>query len=341
MEGLIAPGFEAVGEAFATDPRGGSALTILRHGTPVVEVHEGWRDAARSVPWDAYTLVNVYSVGKPVIAAAVLVLVSRGLVELDSPVSAYWPEFQTQASVRHLLAHTAGLPLFPVPRPASAWADWDLLCADLAAAAPQWQPGTLAAEHALTYGHLLGELVRRVDGRSPAAFVAEFGFDFRFALSGADLDRCAELEYDTPDWPARTLGDPGTLHHQALANPAGACDLAVVNDPLWRGAAVPAVNLHATATSIARFYAAVLDGRLPELAVPQYTGPDLFLEREVTWGLGVQIEPNGEWGQGGLGGNSGWARPADGLAVAYVTRRLGGFATVDRIDEALKTLMPG
>lgn len=341
MEGLIAPGFEAVGEAFATDPRGGSALTILRHGTPVVEVHEGWRDAARSVPWDAYTLVNVYSVGKPVIAAAVLVLVSRGLVELDSPVSAYWPEFQTQASVRHLLAHTAGLPLFPVPRPASAWADWDLLCADLAAAAPQWQPGTLAAEHALTYGHLLGELVRRVDGRSPAAFVAEFGFDFRFALSGADLDRCAELEYDTPDWPARTLGDPGTLHHQALANPAGACDLAVVNDPLWRGAAVPAVNLHATATSIARFYAAVLDGRLPELAVPQYTGPDLFLEREVTWGLGVQIEPNGEWGQGGLGGNAGWARPADGLAVAYVTRRLGGFATVDRIDEALKTLMPG
>jgi CubicO group peptidase (beta-lactamase class C family) len=341
MEGLIAPGFEAVGEAFAIDPRGGSALTILRHGTPVVEVHEGWRDAARSVPWDANTLVNVYSVGKPVIAAAVLVLASRGLVELDSPVSAYWPEFQTPASVRHLLAHTAGLPSFPVPRPTSAWADWDLLCADLAAAAPQWRPGTLAAEHALTYGHLLGELVRRVDGRSPAAFLGEFGWDFGFALSGADLDRCAELEYDTPDWPARTLGDPGTLHNQALANPAGACDLAVVNDQLWRGAAVPAVNLHATATSIARFYAAVLDGRLPELAVPQYTGPDLFLEREVTWGLGVQIEPNGEWGQGGLGGNSGWARPADGLAVAYVTRRLGGFAVVDRIDEALKALMPG
>jgi len=341
MAGLVAPGFEAVGAAFATDPRGGSALTILRHGTPVVEVHEGWRDVARTVPWDANTLVNVYSVGKPVIAAAVLVLASRGLVDLDSPVSAYWPEFQTEASVRQVLAHSAGLPSFPVPRPASAWADWALLCADLAAAAPRWRPGTLAAEHALTYGHLLGELVRRVDGRPPAAFVAELGFDFGFALSGADLDRCAELEYDAPDWPARTLGDPGTPRFQALANPAGAVEPAVVNGARWRGAAVPAVNLHATATSIARFYAAVLDGRLPAMAVPQYTGPDLFLEREVTWGLGVQIEPGDEWGQGGLGGNAGWARPADGLAVAYVTRRLGDFAAVDRIDEALRNLMPG
>jgi CubicO group peptidase (beta-lactamase class C family) len=293
------------------------------------------------VPWDANTLVNVYSVGKPVIAAAVLVLAARGLVDLDAPVSAYWPEFQTPASVRQVLSHTSGLPAFPVPRPAAAWVDWDLLCADLAAATPQWQPGDLAAEHALTYGHLLGELVRRVAGRSPASFVAELGFDFGFALSGADLDRCAELEYDAPDWPTRTLGDPGTLRFQALAEPAGATDLTVVNGQLWRTAAVPAVNLHATATAIARFYAAVLDGGLPEMALPQYTGPDLFLERDVTWGLGVQLEPNGEWGQGGLGGNIGWAQPADGLAVAYVTRRLGDFAAVDRIDEALKTLMPG
>src|SRR3954449_12225906 len=188
MEGFIAPGFEAVGEAFAAEPRGGSALTVLRHGDPLVDVREGWRDAARTVAWDADTLVDVYSVGKPVMAAAVLILAGRGLIDLDEPMATYWPSFRTPASVRHVLTHTAALPAFPVARPASAWSDWDLLCADLAAASPQWQPGTVAAEHALTYGHLLGELIRRVDGRTPAVFVAEeIPYDFGFALSDADI----------------------------------------------------------------------------------------------------------------------------------------------------------
>lgn len=336
MEGLVAPGFEAVGAAFAVEPRGGSALTVLRRGEPVVDVREGWRDAARTVAWDARTLVNVYSVGKPVLAAAVLILVGRGLVALDAPTATYWPSFQTDASVRELLSHTAALPSFPIRRPASAFGDWDLLCADLAGASPEWEPGTVAAEHALTYGHLLGELVRRVDGRDPTVFVAEeFGFDFGFALSDADVGRCAELEYDSPDWPARMLGEPGSVHARAVSNPAGARDLAVVNSSFWRKAAVPAVNLHSTSAAIAQFYDAVLASRLPALAVAQYTGTDLFLEREVTWGLGVQIETDGTWGQGGLGGNAGWADPSRGLAVGYVTRRLGDFAAVDRIEAAL------
>src|SRR3954447_2252280 len=143
MEGLIAPGFEAVGEAFAADPRGGSALTVLRDGEPVVEVREGWRDTARTVAWDHETLVNVYSVGKAVMAAAVMVLVRRGRIDLDAPVSTYWPTYKTPASVRQVLSHTAGLASFPVPRPTSAFADWDLLCADLAAADPEWEPGTM------------------------------------------------------------------------------------------------------------------------------------------------------------------------------------------------------
>jgi CubicO group peptidase (beta-lactamase class C family) len=284
-------------------------------------------------------LVQVYSVGKPVLAAAVLILVERGLVALPAPMATYWPSFQTTASVRDVLAHLAGLPSFPVNRPVEAWSDWDLLCADLAAAEPEWAPGTTAAEHALTYGHLLGELIRRVDGREPADFVAqEIGADLGFALPDADLARCAELEYATPGWPAEVLGEPGSVHARTLVNPPGACDLDVVNSEPWRRAAVPAVNVHSSAAAIARFYARLLDGRLPALAVPQYTGVDLFLDREVTWGLGVQIESDGTWGQGGLGGNSGWADPARGLAIAYVTRRLGDFDAVDRIDAALAEL---
>ncbi|GAA2661707.1 serine hydrolase domain-containing protein [Paractinoplanes durhamensis] len=337
---MLAPGFEAVGEAFAADPRGGSALTVLHRGRPVVELHEGWRDTARTIPWDAHTLVNVYSVGKPVMAAAVLQLVQRGRLKLSDPTVTYWPSFKAGASVRDLVAHLAALPSFPVARPVEAWADWDLLCADLAEATPEWEPGTVAAEHALTYGHLLGEVIRRVDGRAPADYVAQeitgpLDLDLAFALSDEDIARCAELEFDSPDWPARMLGIPDSVHARAVSNPPGARDLAVVNSPLWRRAAVPAVNIHATATGIARFYAAILDGRLPDLAIPQYTGADLFLESEVTWGLGVQIEPDGTWGQGGLGGNAGWADPARELAIAYVTRRLGDFTTVDRIEQAL------
>ncbi|SNY63740.1 serine hydrolase domain-containing protein [Paractinoplanes atraurantiacus] len=327
MEGLIAPGFEAVATAFATDPRDGSALTVLQQGEPVVEISEGWRDTARTQPWTTDTLVNVYSTGKPVIAAAVLLLG----IDLDKPMSAYWPSFQAAVSVRQVLCHTAGLASFPVPRPASAWADWDLLCADLAAAAPAWEPGSVAGEHALTYGHLLGALVRRVDGRSPARFVREeIGPDLLYALTTEELGRCAELEYSSPSWREATLA-----RSPMLANPPGAFDVEVVNSPLWRQATIPAVNLHTTATAVARFYAGPCAASLP---VPQYTGPDRFIGEEVTWGYGVQFEPDGSWGHGGTGGSAGWYDPARDLAIGYVTRRLGDFAAVDRIEEALRNL---
>src|SRR4029453_12210842 len=105
--GFVAAGFEGVREAFAADPRGGSALAVIRRGEVVVDLREGWRDAARTVPWDAETLVNVYSVGKPVIATAVLLLVERGLIGLDDPMARHWPSFRTDATVRQVITHTS------------------------------------------------------------------------------------------------------------------------------------------------------------------------------------------------------------------------------------------
>jgi CubicO group peptidase (beta-lactamase class C family) len=353
IDGFVAKGYEPVREAFAAQPRGGSALAVRRHGDLVVDLREGWADAARTRPWTAETLVNVYSVGKPVIAAAVLLLIDRGLIGLDDPMARHWPSFRTDASVRQVLTHTAGLPFFPVPREASAWSDWDLLCADLAAANPEWPPGTVAAEHALTYGHLLGELVRRVDGRPPHRFVAEeIAVPWRLALGfGSDEPaRCAELEFDRPDRPDELLGEPGSVHARAIANPPGSRDLAVLNSDLWRRAVIPAVNLHATADSLARFYAGllaggVLDGHrllgealVTDLTKGHFTGPDLFIGHDTTWGLGVQLEPDGTWGMGGLGGNAAWADPATGHAIAYVTRRIGDFDRVGAIDSALSSL---
>jgi CubicO group peptidase (beta-lactamase class C family) len=353
IDGWVAPGYEAVREALEAHPSGGSALTVLRDGTPVVELREGWADTARTRPWSSDTLVNVYSVGKPLIALAVLMLVDRGRIGLDDPIARHWPSFQTDASVRQVLTHTAGLPTFPVPRPAAAFGDWALLCGDLAAAEPLWRPGTVAAEHALTYGHLLGELVRRTDGRMPAAFVAQeiagpWRLDLGYGNGAADIARCAELEYDRPDWPARSTGTPGSIRARAVQNPPGTRDLAVVNGDGWRAAQVPAVNLHANATAVARLYAGllaggVLDGHrllgsdlVEAMTSAQFEGEDQFIEDHVVWGLGVQREPDGTWGMGGLGGNAGWADPGRGHAIAFVTRQLGDFARVDAIEAALR-----
>ncbi|BCJ53042.1 serine hydrolase [Actinoplanes sp. NBRC 14428] len=357
INGGVAPGYEPVREAFAQHTSGGSALCVLRHGETVVDLREGWRDSGRTRMWDPRTLVNVYSVGKPVIATAVLLLIDRGLVDLDDPVSRHWPEFRTRATVRQVLTHTAGLPFFPVPRDASAWSDWELLCGDLAGAEPEWPPGTVAAEHALTYGHLLGEIVRRVTGRTPGAFVADeiarpWGLHFGFGLHAADLDRCAELEFDAPDRPAQMLGDAASVHARAVANPQGARDLAVVNGDLWRTAVVPAVNLHTTAEAVARFYAGLLAGGelgghrllsetlVDEATSAQFIGFDHFIGQETTWGLGVQLENDGTWGMGGLGGSAGWADPARGHAIAYVTRQLGGFERVTALDAAIASVEP-
>lgn len=352
IDGFVAPGYEPVRDAFAARPAGGSALAVRRHGDLVVDLREGWADAARTRSWVADTQVNVYSVGKPVIALAVLILVDRGLVGLDDPIARHWPRFTSDASVRQVLTHTAGLPYFPVPREASAWSDWDLLCADLAAASPEWPPGTVAAEHALTYGHLLGELLRRIDGRPPARFVAEeiagpWRLDLGFGT--AEPARCAELEFDRPDRPRLLLGEPGSVRARALENAIGPLDLAVLNSDRWRRAVIPAVNLHATAGSLARFYSGLLAGGIldghrllgaslvADLVSAHVTGPDLFIGNATTWGLGVQIEPDGTWGLGGLGGNAAWADPAAGHAIAYVTRRIGDFDRVSVIDTAISS----
>ncbi|MBP1780241.1 hypothetical protein J3R08_000091 [Micromonospora sp. HB375] len=249
-------------DLFVTGRETGASLAVRHDGVPVIELMGG---TAAAVPpsavvpmagadraWRPDTLVDVYSTGKPVVALCLLLLVDRGRVDLDAPVSAYWPEFRTPATVRQVLAHTAGLPAFPVPRPAAAIADWGLLCADLAAAEPEWDPGAVAGEHAWTYGHLVGELVRRVDGRPVGRFLAEeiagpWRLDLAFGLGEADRRRCADLSYADPAWPDAMRGEPGSLRARALDNPPGGRDVAMVNSDLWRAAEIPAVNLHATA----------------------------------------------------------------------------------------------
>jgi CubicO group peptidase (beta-lactamase class C family) len=352
VPGHVDPRFARVREVFADlldrGAESGASLAVVHRGELVVDLVGGWRDA-RQTPWTPETVVAVYSVSKPFAAVCLVVLADRGRAGLDDPVHRHWPEFPDDGTtVRHVLAHTAGRPAFDTPRPKEAYADWSLLVDDLARATPLWTPGTTAAEHALTYGHLIGELVRRIDGRPIGRFFAEeVAGPWNLSASfGAGAHETADLTFGAPDWPVTSLGPPDSLRYRALVNPAGCRDLDVLNGPLWRETEVPAVNLHATAPAIARFYAGLLAGGVldghrllsPEMTAEmvrvQHSGPDRLLDRDVDWSLGMQVDPDGTWGMGGIGGSVGYADPALDYAFAYATRHLAGFDRVDALAEA-------
>jgi CubicO group peptidase (beta-lactamase class C family) len=222
----------------------------------------------------------------------------------------------------------------------------------LARATPEWEPGTAHAEHAYTYGHLVGEVVRRVDGRSLGQVWREdlagpLGLDFHFGLRDDEVARCAEVEYSAPTWPADVAGAPGSLRARAVSNPAGARDLDVLNSDLWRRPEVPAVNGHGTARALARLYAVLAgsvdapllsEGLHAELLTPVATAYDALLDREVTWGLGLQFE-DAYVGMGGLGGSDGMAEVARGYSFGYVTRRLGDHARAVALSDAVEACL--
>ena len=359
LGGSVQPGFAAVRERFAElladGTETGAAVAVYRGDELVVDLWGGWADAGRTIPWHRDTIASTYSVTKMPAAAVLLSLVDRGLVGLDDHVASVWPEYaagKDATTLRMVLAHQAGLPAFPEPRDAAGWADWDDLTAMLAGAEPEWEPGTSHVEHALTYGHLVGEVVRRVDGRTLGTvwredIAARLDLDFQIGLAPAESARAAEMEHASPTWAGDMAGKPGSLRQRVLGNPAGALDVAVLNSATWREAEIPAVNGHGTARAIARFYAA-LAGRLeeplfsPELRAevlrPVSEGRDALLERSVAWGMGLQFEESYA-GMGGIGGSDGMVDLERGYSFGYVTRRLAdhdrAISLADTVEECL------
>src|SRR5215213_2056828 len=153
----------------------GGSVAVFVDGEPVVDVWGGWADADRTIPWQRDTITNVFSVTKTMTAPCALILADRGELDPAAPVAQYWPEFATSGKdevlVRHLLAHTAGLPDWDGP--IEDLYDWPTATARLAAQAPLWEPGSTAGYHSLTQGFLVGEVVRRITGRSLGDFFAE------------------------------------------------------------------------------------------------------------------------------------------------------------------------
>ncbi|MET7514807.1 serine hydrolase domain-containing protein [Streptomyces sp. NPDC005480] len=353
--------FDAVRAAFEEnfDERGelGAAVTVLIDGAPVVDLWGGWADAARTRAWERDTVVNVWSTTKGPTALCAHILIDRGLLDPDAPVATYWPEFAAAGKdgvlVRHLLSHRAGLAGLREPHSLEQLFDWELTTSRLAAQEPWWEPGTVSGYHALTYGFLVGEVVRRVSGLLPGAFLERevtgpLGIDFTIGLPDKEGGRAAEMVHPR----AQSGSEQAAIFAQlapaalaALTNPiAGASE---ANTAAWRAAEIPAANGHGTARAVAALYAIVAGkGRSgdhqilsPEAAERIREGQgscrDLVLgagfTHETELGLGLWLSgPNGSYGPNpravghdGFGGSFGSADPESGVAMGYVMNRMG------------------
>ncbi len=330
----------------------GAAVAVTVQGEPVVDIWAGWADRARTRPWRRDTLVDVFSVGKPMAAICLLMLIERGHVDLDAPVARYWPEFaaagKEQVSVRMLLGHRAGLPAIRRPLPPLGMYDWQLMTSALAAETPWWEPGSTHGYHVNTFGFLVGELVRRVGGEPLGAFLHRsialpLGADFHFGVSGRDDRRVAEFLF--PDIALEFVDDDTTsMVRNAYLNPPSLSGLGAVNTRAWRAAEMPSSNGHATARGVARIYSALacggsvdgvrlLDPDTVELAAREVSsGQDAVLDRPSRFGLGFQltqperpIGPNERgFGHFGAGGSLGFADPDEALAFAYTPNQGAG-----------------
>lgn len=362
LSGLVAPGFEALLDAFRgnfDDPAAGveigAAFCAIHHGRCVANLWGGYQDAGCTRPWRCDTLVNVYSTIKGPAAAALAVLVDAGLLDYEAPVAHYWPELRAARSglrVSQLLAHQAGLCGLREPLTVVDLYDWDAMCRRLERQTPLWTPGTATGYHAVTWGFLAGELARRAGGVALAELL-------QTRLAGP-LNAACYVGLPEPEWhraadlvgpnrarrplPQAESGESAAvpaLKALAMTNPlirpyADACSDA------WRRAELAASNGHASAAGLARLYAALagggaLDGvrvlsasTVEALRAPQGDAAnDLVLGYPMRRGRGVNLNTRGEFGPGvgafghtGSGGSLGFADAERGLGVGYVMNQL-------------------
>ncbi|MGQ5596332.1 serine hydrolase domain-containing protein [Streptomyces sp. ESR1.13] len=382
VHGTVAGGFEPVRDAFVRNftalGERGAAVAVYRDGRKVVDLWAGTRDVDGTAPWRRGTAQVVRSATKGVAAAVPLLLHRRGELDLDAPVGEYWPEFKAHGKervlVRHVLNHRAGLPVLDRPLTPEDVLDPLRGPAAVAAQAPVWEPGTDHGYHALTYGWLLDELVRRVTGgRGAGEWIADeiagpLGLDLWVGLPAAEeaagrAGRVGRLEEPEPSAngprlrPKRAVteayGDPDSLTRRAFAAITPFPDQ---NDPVYRAAALPAANGIATADGLARFYAALIgevdgvtrsvrlfDPATTELArAEESAGPDRVLIVNTRFGLGYMLHGSaspflsaGSFGHPGRGGSLGFADPEAGIALGYVTNGFRKTVTADPRAQAL------
>jgi CubicO group peptidase (beta-lactamase class C family) len=371
VDGFVAPGFEGVREAFERNfsqhGEVGAAVCAYRDGVAVVDLWGGTADRVAGTPWERDTAVLVYSVTKGISAVCANHLVERGVLDPSAPVATYWPEFAVNGkaaiTVEHVLSHRAGLPLVEAPLTYDETLSWFPVVDALAAQAPLWEPGTKHGYHMRTFGWLVGEIVRRIDGRTIGRYLAEevaapLGLEFWIGLPEAIEPRVARLVPPKQGMKALfdLLGAENLLARVGM-NPGGHFDY----DDEWNQRArhaceLPSSNGIGTVRSIARLYASLLgevDGvrtlapaTVAEARRSRTRGPDEVLMIETSYALGFMLPPTlapgcgpRSFGHGGAGGSTSFADPDAGVAFAYAPNDLRFDPAGDpRSTELIRTL---
>lgn len=376
IDGEVEAGFEPVREAFEGNfaQRGdiGAAVCVYQHGRPVVDLWGGVADTETGRPWERDTLQLVYSATKGATATAAHLLVQRGELDLDAPVATYWPEFAANGKadipLRWLISHRAGLFALDQPVPLDDALAWHPMVTALAAQRPLWEPGTAHGYHGRTWGWLVGEVIRRVSGRTPGHFFAQeiagpLDLDFFIGLPASERHRVSRMEYQQPEVDLTTVpieaipeefreliaafGDPNSFYNRAFS----ITDPAEVdfNSPAVQAAEIPASNGIGTARGLARMYAALIgevDGvrlftpeTLDSATKEQANGKDQVILLPSRFSSGYMLPtqdlpmtgPNA-FGHMGRGGSLAFADPEHGIAFAY---------TMNNIIEAAEDLRAG
>ncbi len=358
IAGECDPRFERVREAFARNfadaDEVGACVAVTIGGELVVDLWAGHMDREQTKLWERDTVVLVYSTTKGVVALATHMLADRGLIDFEAPVADVWPEFaqagKESLPLRQLLTHEAGLVTIDEKLPVGAELEWDVMAGALARQAPVWRPGEQQGYHAGTFGWLVGEVIRRVSGRSVGTFIREeisepLGVDFLLGFGPEEDARVADLLLAQA--PAA-----GSIVANALAAPdsltARAFNLAPRgpnkgrNSRAFRASEQPAANGHTNARALATIYGAVAMGGvwegsrlLSEAAVeragtPLVLGEDVILQRQAYRSLGFMLpvpgepDPRGEraLGHAGMGGSLGFADPDAGIGFGYAMNQM-------------------
>jgi len=304
--------FEAVRAALARNLDSGeelgASLVVDIDGDIVADLWGGFCDEARTVPWSEHTITNVWSTTKTVTSLAALMLADRGDLDVDAPVAKYWPDFGAAGKqdilVRHVMSHASGVSGLDQPASVEDLYDWSAATARMAAQAPWWEPGTASGYHALNYGHLVGEVVRRISGQPLRQFVAEeiagpLGADFQIGAAETDWDRIAPVVPPPPLPFDLAALDPASPVVKTLTGPFVPAEVA--NTPGWRRADLGAVNGHGNARSVARVLSVVARGGAVDgvrllgqdtidlIFREQQNGIDLVLGVPLRFGIGYGL----------------------------------------------------
>ena len=388
INGFCAPAWQPVFDAFAANfrQRGeiGGSIAISIQGQPVLEAWGGFADALSatpSQPWNRDTLSLVFSCTKGATALCAHQLVANGQLDLDKPVAFYWPEFAAKGkgavTVRMLLQHSAGLAAIPFtsPVPPGGWADWNLMTSLLAGTAPWWEPGTGHGYHGLTFGWLVGEVVRRVSGASVGTYfqnqvAAPLGMDFWIGTPAAQHARVAPMLGSTETIPGdpfiAKLADPASLQAAMFFNLGGWLGLPPATPPAYNSptslqAEIPAAGGVTNARGLATMYGALANGGswagtriLPadytaQLGQITSAGLDRTVLLQTRFGLGYHGSTDNRivgpslsvlmgpqaFGHAGFGGSVGFADPQARMSFGYTMNRMGPGTGVNARGDAV------